>query len=123
MKSKILVVDDEIEVLNILTKRLESEGFLTIRASDANEGLRKTLEEKPDLVLLDIIMPNKDGFSMLRDMQSLEELRKIPVIMVSAKSETDSLFEGKRLGATDYLIKPVDFEELLRYIKKYTLSE
>ena len=123
MKSKILVVDDEIEVLNILTKRLESEGFLTLKASDANEGLKKILEEKPDLVLLDIVMPNKDGFSMLRDMQSLEELRKIPVIMVSAKSETDSLFEGKRLGAMDYLIKPIDFDELLKYIRKYTLSE
>jgi DNA-binding response OmpR family regulator len=122
MKTKILVVDDESEVLDILTKRLESEGFLTVRATDGVEGMKKTLEEKPDLVLLDIIMPNKDGFSMLREMQTQEELRKIPVIMVSAKSEADSLFEGRRLGATDYLIKPIDFEELLKYIRKYAIT-
>ena len=122
MKTKILIVDDESEVLDILTKRLESEGFLTVRAADGNEGLKKTLEEKPDLVLLDIIMPNKDGFTMLRELQAQEELRKIPVIMVSARSETDSLFEGRRLGATDYLIKPIDFTELLKYIRRYALT-
>ena len=123
MKIKILLVDDEPDILDILGKKLEVEGFWVVRASDGNEGLRKTREEKPDLVLLDIMMPNKNGFTMLRELQSDEELRKIPVIMVSAKSETKSLFEGQKLGAMDYLIKPIDFEELLKYIGKYTLSE
>jgi DNA-binding response OmpR family regulator len=123
MKTKILLVDDEPDVLEILSKKLEAAGFLTARASDGNEGVKKTREEKPDLVLLDIMMPNKDGFTMLRDLQSDADLRRIPVIMVSAKSEVDSLFEGRDLGATDYLIKPVNFEELLKYIKKYTLAE
>lgn len=122
MKIKILLVDDEPDVLNILCKKLEAAGYFTARASDGNEGLRKVREEKPDLVLLDIMMPNKDGFVMLRDLQSDEKLRIIPVIMVSAKSEADSLFECQRLGAMDYLIKPIDFDELLKYIRKYTLA-
>lgn len=123
MKIKILLVDDEPDVLDILSKKLEAAEFLTVRASDGNEGLRKTREEKPDLVLLDIMMPNKDGFTMLRDLQSDEELRNIPVIMVSAKSEADYLFKGQHLGAMDYLIKPIDFDELLKYIRKYTSAE
>jgi DNA-binding response OmpR family regulator len=123
MKTKILLVDDEPDVLEILSKKLQAAGFLTVTAADGNQGLKKTREEKPDLVLLDIMMPNKDGFTMLRDLQSETDLRRIPVIMVSAKSEADSLFEGRDLGATDYLIKPIDFDELLRYIKKYTLAE
>lgn len=123
MKTKILLVDDEPDVLEILSKKLEAAGFLTVKASDGNEGLKKTREEKPDLVLLDIMMPDKDGFTMLRELQSEPGSRSIPVIMVSAKSEADSLFEGRDLGATDYLIKPIDFEELLKYIKKYTLAE
>ncbi|MCX5708547.1 MAG: response regulator [Candidatus Omnitrophica bacterium] len=123
MKTKILLVDDEPDVLEILSKKLQAAGFLTVTASDGIQGLKKSREEKPDLVLLDIIMPNKDGFTMLRELQSETDLSRIPVIMVSAKSEADSLFEGRDLGATDYLIKPIDFDELLRYIKKYTLAE
>ena len=122
MKTKILLVDDEVDVLDILGKRLEDAGFLIVKASDGNEGLRKAREEKPDLVLLDIIMPNKDGFSMLSDLQAEQDLRGIPVIMVSAKSEANSLFEGRDLGAIDYLIKPIDFNELMKYIRKYTLA-
>ena len=123
MKTKILLVDDELDVLEILSKKLQAAGFLTVIASDGIQGLKKTKEEKPDLVLLDIMMPNKDGFTMLRDLQSDTDLRRIPVIMVSARSEANSLFEGRNLGATDYLIKPINFEELLKYIKKYTLAE
>jgi len=123
MKTKILLVDDEPDVLGILSKKLQAAGFLTVIASDGIQGLKKTKEEKPDLVLLDIMMPNKDGFTMLRDLQSDTDLRRIPVIMVSARSEANSLFEGRNLGAIDYLIKPIDFDELLKYIKKYTLAE
>jgi len=123
MKTKILLVDDELDVLEILSKKLQAAGFLTVIASDGIQGLKKTKEEKPDLVLLDIMMPNKDGFTMLRDLQSDTDLRRIPVIMVSARSEANSLFEGRNLGAIDYLIKPIDFDELLKYIKKYTLAE
>jgi DNA-binding response OmpR family regulator len=123
MKTKILLVDDEPDVLEILSKKLISAGFLTVTASDGIQGLEKSKEEKPDLVLLDIMMPNKDGFTLLRDLQSDAELSRIPVIMVSAKSEADSLFEGRNLGATDYLIKPINFDELLKYIRKYTLAE
>jgi DNA-binding response OmpR family regulator len=117
---KILIVDDEPEVCGILAKKLEAEGFECLTASDGIEGIKKTREHKPDLILLDIIMPGKDGFSMLKEIQEDQDLREISVIMVSAKSESDSLFKGQNLGATDYLIKPVDFRQLLKYIRKYT---
>ncbi len=123
MKIKILLVDDEADVLDVLGKKLENEGFVTLKASDGNEGLAKAREEKPDLILLDIMMPGKDGFSLLRDLRSDQQLCEVPVIMVSAKSEAGSLFQGRDLGATDYLIKPVDFDQLLKYIRKYTLAE
>lgn len=120
MAISILIVDDEPEVLEIVSRRLQKEGFRTRTALDGNEGMARVSEEKPDLVLLDIMMPNKDGFTMLKELQSAPQTRGIPVIMVSAKSETDSLFQGQQMGATDYLIKPIDFQELLRYIRKYT---
>lgn len=123
MKTKILLVDDEPDVLDVLSRRLQSAGFITSTASDGNDGLKMVQREKPDLVLLDIMMPNKDGFFMLSQLRLTQGLSEIPVIMVSAKSETDSLLTCRNLGATDYLIKPIDFEELLRYIRKYTLAE
>ena len=120
MPIKILLVDDEPEVLEFLKKRLEKEGFLVSTAKDGVEGLQKAQSELPDLILLDIIMPNKDGFTMLKELRAEESLRSIPVIIVTAKGETSAVFEGQELRATDYLIKPVDFEQLLKYIRRYT---
>ncbi|MDD5347299.1 MAG: response regulator [Candidatus Omnitrophica bacterium] len=119
MQSKILIVDDEPDVLDVISKRLQAEGFSTVTAHDGIEGLLAAEREKPSLILLDIMMPRRDGFTMLADLQTSDSLRRVPVIMVSAKAETDSLFEGQRIGATDYIIKPIDFDELLRYIRKY----
>lgn len=120
MQKKILVVDDEEDVITILKKKLETEGFSVVTAKDGLEGLQQARAQTPDLILLDIIMPNKDGFAMLKDLRADEKLRKIPVIMVSGKAESNSVFNGQYFGATDYLIKPVDLELLLKYINRYT---
>jgi len=120
MPKKILIVDDEEDVITILKKKLEAEGFSVVTAKDGVEGFKQTQAESPDLILLDIIMPNKDGFQMLKDLQADEKLRKIPVIMVTGKAESSSVFNGQYLGATDYLIKPVDLQQLLKYINRYT---
>ena len=122
MKKTILVVDDEPDVLTFLKKRLEAHNYKVITASDGIEGLKKARESKPDIILLDIIMPNKDGFTMLSELRAKEETRDIPVVIISAKAESRSIFEGQYLGAVDYLIKPYDFKELLKYIKRYTLK-
>lgn len=121
MKNKILIVDDEPDVITFLKKRLETVDFNVVSAADGVEGLKKARETKPDLILLDVIMPNKDGFKMLSELRAEEATRGIPVIMLTAKGESDAIFQGQELGAMDYVIKPYDFEELLKYIKKYTL--
>jgi len=123
MKTKILIVDDEPDVLEILTKRLSQRGYDVFTAADGEQGISVAAAQKPDLILLDVIMPVKDGFAMLRDLQAQESLRRIPVIMATAKGRAEDIYYGQDLGATDYLIKPIDFDVMLKYIRKYTLSQ
>jgi|TARA_B100000315_G_scaffold228506_1_gene237249 DNA-binding response OmpR family regulator len=119
MSSKILVVDDEAEVVLRLKNMLTAKGYSVVTAFDGKQGLDMALAEKPDLILLDIVMPKKDGFKVLGEIRLSEITKDIPVILLSAKSQTDFLFEGKRLMATDYLIKPIEVEKLLKYIRRY----
>jgi len=123
MKTRILVVDDEPDVREFLSKRLEARGYTVSTACDGIEGLQAATETIPDLILLDVMMPNKDGFSMLKDLQANPATQKISVIMATAKGQAGDIYYGQDLGATDYLIKPIEFEELLRYIRKYTGSD
>ena len=116
---KILVVDDEPEILEMTQKRLEKSGYKVFTASGGREGIKKAVEEKPDLILSDIIMPDVDGFTMLRELKNNASTSSIPVVMLSAKGEADSLIKGSNFGAVDYFIKPCDWDELLKYIRKY----
>ena len=118
-KNKILVIDDEPEVVELLKKRLERAGYQVITATDGMGGFKKACEQKPDLILLDIIMPEVDGLTVLRRLRAEEATCEIPVIMVTAKGRTDSMFEAQRYRATDYIIKPFQWSELLRFIKRY----
>ena len=119
MKKKILLVDDEPDFLNFLSKNLEGNNYSAVSAFDGEEGLKKALEEQPDLILLDLIMPKKDGWQMLREVKANDSTRTIPVIVVSARSESDFIFKAKKYGAVDYIIKPIRIEALLKYIKIY----
>lgn len=118
-KNTILVIDDEPEVVGLLKKRLEKTGYKVITAIDGMEGFKKACEKKPDLILLDIIMPRVDGLDILRRLRAEESTCEIPVVMVTAKGRTDSIFEAQTYGATDYIIKPFQWSELLRFIKRY----
>ncbi len=120
MKVKILLVDDEPEVLEFLGRRLEKHGFEVFTAADGVHGLEVARAQLPDLILLDITMPNKDGMTMLRELKEDGATVKIPVVMVTAKSASDAIFEGQKFGATDYMIKPIDFDQLLKYVRRYT---
>ena len=121
---KILVIDDEPDVVWSLKKILEARGYQVITAGNGVDGLEKASRDNPDLILLDIMMPRKNGFKVLQELKADDATRDIPVLFLSVKSETTSLMEGQRLHATDYIIKPYKTEDLLKYIKKYlTLKE
>ncbi|MBU0503668.1 MAG: response regulator [Candidatus Omnitrophota bacterium] len=121
-KKTILVVDNKPDILEFLQKRLESQDYQVITASDGVEGLKKAISQEIDLVLLDIAMPKKDGFAMLKELKSQEATKDIQVIIVSAKRETKSILEGQNLGSFDYFLKPFNFEELIKHIKRCVWS-
>lgn len=119
---KILVVDDEPAVVNMLAEGLRRHGYEVITAGGGVEALRLARQELPDLILLDVLMPDKDGFAVLAELKADETTRTIPVVMLSARGETKALFEGAEHGAIDYLIKPCKWDELLKYVRKYGKS-
>ncbi len=114
-KHKILIVDDEPDFALLFKKRLEANGYEVISATNGNEGLDKIKTERPDLILLDILMPGKDGYTMLQEMKGDESISKTPVIVVTAKPYMQDLFAIE--GIHDYLVKPIDDDDLLLRIK------
>jgi len=116
---KILVIDDEEDLLELLTTRLQNEGFEVACALNGKEGLEKAADWKPDLILLDIMMPEMDGIQTLRALKETTGTRGVPVIMLTCKGETETIFKTEKLGSTDYIIKPFDSTELLSLIKRY----
>ena len=122
-KSKILLVDDDKDFVEATKLVLESKPYEVIVAYDGDEGLAKARKEKPDLIILDIIMPVKDGFSAADQLKKDPELTKIPVIMLTSFSqkvgETSlSVSQGLTLETEDYLDKPVAPEQLLKRVEK-----
>ena len=123
-KAKILLVDDDIDFVEATKTILESKPYEVIVAYEGNEGLRKAREESPNLVLLDIIMPVKDGFTAAEQFKKDPHLNKIPVIMLtsysSRRGETSiPVSRGLGLEAEDYIEKPISPEELLGIVEKY----
>lgn len=114
MDKKILVVDDEKSIADILKFNLEKEGFMVELAYDGEEAISKALNKEPDLVLLDIMLPKKDGFQVLKEIR--KEL-KVPVLMLTAKEEEVDKVLGLELGADDYVTKPFSMRELIARIK------
>lgn len=119
MPKKILMVEDEADIRDAVEASLKSRGYLVIAAADGEEALHKVKSEKPDLVLLDIIMPKLDGWQVLKAIRDDEATRELPVVMLTANRETSSLIESQSQRATDYLMKPFDIEKLLKFIHRY----
>ena len=122
-KAKILLVDDDRDFVEATKLVLESKPYEVTIAYDGDEGLAKARQEKPDLIILDIIMPVKDGFSAAEQLKKDSELKTIPVIMLTSFSErrgetTLSVSQGLALETEDYLDKPVSPEELIRRVEK-----
>lgn len=118
LKKKILVVDDEPDFAEMIKMRLEANDFDVVVAYDGAEGLQKALAEKPNLILLDVMMPGMDGFEVLRRLKKAEATCDTPVVMLTAKGESKSMFAGQELGCTDYLIKPCDSKDLLAVVNR-----
>ncbi|MGB5685320.1 MAG: response regulator [Candidatus Electrothrix sp.] len=104
---KLLVVDDSLGELQIIYKILSKAGYTIITASDGAEGVEKALSEKPDLIILDVVMPKKNGFQACRAIKSSPETQHIPVILLSSKSQPADKFWGMKQGADLYLTKPL----------------
>ena len=115
-KKKILIVDDEPELVNLIRLRLEANGYEVIDASNGEEGLKKVEEERPDIILLDIMMPKKDGYTLMRELKRKEATKSIPIIALTGKPKMKDLFEIE--GIKDYIVKPFEDEDLLLRIKR-----
>ncbi len=114
MSMRILVVDDEPNIVNVLRSNLEREGYKVLAAYDGEEALRVTLSRKPDLILLDCMLPGLDGFDVCK---RIRQESTVPIIMLTAKSEEIDKVLGLELGADDYITKPFSVREVLARVK------
>jgi DNA-binding response OmpR family regulator len=113
--SRILIVEDEVPMRTALTDTLGDEGYRILTAVDGPSGLQRAVEEKPDLVLLDVMMPQMDGFAVCRELRRLG--LRMPVLMLTARGQTDDKVTGLDAGADDYLVKPFNRRELLARVR------
>lgn len=114
MAKKILLIDDEQAFVEMLKTRLVASGFEVTTASDGAIGLQQWEQEKPDLIILDITMPNMDGYTFVCESKQKENLKKIPIIVLTAREGMKDLFALE--GAQGYFVKPVDTKKLLARI-------
>lgn len=115
-KNKILIVDDQIETLILLKNFLDVSEFESITARDGYEALEKAQSEKPDLILLDVMMPGLDGYEVCRRIRSNFYINHIPIMFLTCKSSVEDTVVGLEVGGDDYLAKPFDFRELITRI-------
>lgn len=113
---KILVIDDYPDNVFLLQDRLEQEGFEVIKAYEGNMGIQKAIEEKPDLILLDIMMPGVSGYDVCKILTTNEETKLTPIILLTALTDAENIKEGLQLGAFDYIKKPFNKIELVARI-------
>jgi len=105
MAKKILIIEDDKFLRKVITKKLSKGGYSVIEAIDGEKGLEAVKKEKPDLVLLDLVLPEMDGFEVLAKMKKESSLSKTPVIILSNLGEKEEIDKGFKMGATDYLVK------------------
>lgn len=113
--ARILIIEDELPMRTALSDCLVAEGYRVLTSADGEDGLRRALEEKPDLILLDIMMPRLDGFSVCAELRRLDN--PVPILMLTAKGQVNDRVDGLDAGADDYLVKPFSTEELLARVR------
>ena len=119
MAKKILVIDDEPELSKAIEVRLTKYGYTIVVADNGSEGLLKAIVEKPNLIILDIMMPGLNGLEVLRRLKDNLDTRDIPVVILTCKGDSQFIFKAQDLGVQDYIIKPFESVELLEIVNKY----
>ncbi len=122
MAKKILAVDDERHIVRLVQVNLQRAGYEVVTAYDGKEALEKVESERPDLVVLDVMMPYMDGFSVLQELRKNPVTRDIPVIMLTAKAQDADVFRGWSSGVDCYLTKPFNPLELISFVKRILSS-
>jgi len=118
INKKILVVDDESQLVDMVSMRLKANSYEVVSANSGREGIEKARQQKPDLILLDVLMPEMDGYQALGALKKDSQTKLIPVIMFTAKSQLEDVARASELGVEDYIVKPFDHRVLLDKIKK-----
>jgi DNA-binding response OmpR family regulator len=117
MGEKVLIIDDDYNIVKKSKEELLKAGYIVIVAYSAKEGLEKVKEEKPDCILLDLVLPDESGFKVAQDIRSLPEFKEIPIIATSLKHEEVDKHIAAKSGITVYAEKPIDYQRLLFDIK------
>ena len=117
MAERILIVDDDADTLRLVGLMLQRQGYQIIAASNGSQGLTKAFEERPDLILLDVMMPDMDGYEVTRRLRKNPATASIPILMFTAKTQLDDKVAGFEVGADDYLTKPTHPTELQSHVK------
>jgi len=115
---KILLVDDA-ETILMMERMILGKSYVLVTAKDGEKALAAAANEKPDLIILDIVMPNMDGFEVCRRIRSDESTKSIPVIMVTTKGDSGNVEKGFQSGCNDYVFKPINSSELLSKVRKH----
>ena len=118
-KAKILLADDEEDIKTVISLYLGSKGYEVVTAYDGLDAIDKAKTEKPDLILLDVMMPIMNGFEVCQKLQGDPETQNIPIIMLSAAAQSETITKSIELGAKDYIVKPFEPERLDKMIFKY----
>jgi DNA-binding response OmpR family regulator len=118
-KKKILVVDDSRTALFMVTTILRKERYELVTASDGEQALEVASAERPDLILMDVIMPRKTGFEACRELKRREDTKSIPVILVTTRGEGENVEAGFQSGCNDYVTKPINAQELLSKVRDH----
>ncbi|MBF8982267.1 response regulator transcription factor [Lutibacter sp. B2] len=116
-RKKVLVIEDEVNIIELIRMNLENHGFNVISSVTGEEGIEKTLNEFPDIILLDLMLPGMDGLEICKRIRMEKAISKIPIIMLTAKSEEMDKVIALELGADDYITKPFGIRELVARIK------
>lgn len=120
MRSKtILLVDDSPTEMKVMQSALQGKGFNLVTANDGEEALAKVIQQRPDMVLLDVVLPKKNGFQVCRQLKTAPETKNTKVILVTSKSQDSDRFWGLKQGADEYLTKPLNADQLLAVIQRH----
>jgi DNA-binding response OmpR family regulator len=118
---KVLVVEDDKSISALLVRALENDGFKVVTATDGEAALVTCVEERPDVMLLDVNLPKLDGFSVAKRIKGVESLKNIPIIFLTAKDRPADMIQGIQAGAKHYVTKPFNIEELVKKVRKLAI--